>query len=156
MTVQATTMDGGPQWTPKAAAVARSAMRHFMREASAVSGRELSDYQALWQWSIDEREAFWSLAWRFFEVIGEAGEIVLENGDRMPGAHWFPAARLNYAENLLRHCRPGDLQEALVFWGEDKVKRSVSRGSRSRAPARPRSSPTSRTRSPESVTTCGS
>ena len=48
---------------------------------------------------------------------------VLVDGDKMPGARFFPEARVNFAENLLRQRGPGD---ALVFWGEDRVKRRVS------------------------------
>jgi len=50
--------------------------------------------------------------------------VVLEAGEKMPGARWFPEARLNYAENLLQRRDDG---EALVFWGEDKVRRRMSR-----------------------------
>ena len=62
---------------------------------------------------------FWRSLWRFADVIGEGpGEPVLVDGDRMPGARFFPEARLNFAENLLRRRDDGD---ALVFWGEDKA-----------------------------------
>ena len=50
----------------------------------------------------DEREAFWSLIWDYCGVVGDKGERVLVDGDRMPGARFFPDARLNFAENLLR------------------------------------------------------
>ena len=58
--------------------------------------------------------------------IGVAGERVLVDADRMPGARWFPDARLNFAQNLLERRRADDDGDALVFWGEDKVKRRVS------------------------------
>src|SRR5207237_690543 len=50
----------------------------------------------------------------------------LIDGDRMPGARWFPDASLNYAQNLLERRRPDDHDDALVFWGEDKVRRRIS------------------------------
>jgi len=82
------------------------------------------DYAALLRWSIDDRPAFWRAVWDFCGVIGEPGDVVLENGDAMPGAHWFPGARLNFAENLLRS---RDESDAIVFWGEDRTQRRLSR-----------------------------
>src|SRR5690606_33272077 len=67
--------------------------------------------------------AFWPLVWDFCGLIGERGERVLVDGDRMPGARFFPDARLNFAENLLKKSGPS---EALVFRGEDKVERVLS------------------------------
>jgi acetoacetyl-CoA synthetase len=102
-------------------------MHRFIREAERVAGRTLTGYESLWQWSIDEREKFWALVWSFCGVAGDRGDRVLIDGDRMPGARWFPDARLNLAENLLRD-DVDDSSEAVVFWGEDKVRRRVTRG----------------------------
>jgi acetoacetyl-CoA synthetase len=82
-----------------------------------------ADYAALWRWSVDEPEAFWPAVWEFCGVIadrradGTAWDAVLRHGDRFapPGPEWFPGARLNFAENLLRFT---DEQDALVFWNE--------------------------------------
>jgi len=78
-------------------------------------GRRFADYADIHAFSIAEREAFWSALWDFCGVIGEKGERVLVD-DRMPGARFFPDARLNFAENLLR-CNGAS--EAMVFRGED-------------------------------------
>lgn len=104
-------------WAPTPEQAATSRMGQFMRAAG------FADYESLWQWSIDAPEEFWPKVWSFCDVIGEPGQHVLENGERMPGARWFPDAKINYAENLLRHSGDGD---ALVFWGESKVKRRLS------------------------------
>ncbi|MCF3642959.1 acetoacetate--CoA ligase, partial [Rhizobium sp. TRM95111] len=69
-------------------------------------------------WSVDDRAAFWTAVWEDCGVIGERGSIAIEDGDRMPGARFFPEATLNFAENLLRRTGPSD---AIVFRGEDKV-----------------------------------
>ena len=111
-------IDTTPLWSPNPATVGDTRMAQFMQATG--YGR----YADLWQWSVDRPEEFWPQVWRFCGAIGERGETVLEDGGRMPGARWFPQARLNYAENLLRHDDEG---EALVFWGEDKVKRRMSR-----------------------------
>ena len=126
MYVYETTSDSEPIWTPSPARVQSSTMHRFAREAERVSGRALADYDALWRWSIDEPERFWSLVWSFCRVIGEPGQRVLIDRDRMPGARWFADARLNLAENLLREDVDPD-SDAIVFWGEDKVRRRVSR-----------------------------
>ena len=74
-------------------------------------------------WSVADPGAFWDLLWDFACVIGEKGGVRLADGDRMPGARFFPEARLNYAENLLRRSDDGD---ALVFRGEDRVETRLS------------------------------
>lgn len=112
-----------PLWTPSPAAVEAAPMTAFMAEASKRAGIAIEDYEALHRWSIEDREGFWSLVWEYCGIVGERGEIVLEDGDRMPGARFFPQARLNFAENLLRKTGSGD---ALVFRGEDKVERRMS------------------------------
>jgi acetoacetyl-CoA synthetase len=64
--------------------------------------------------------------WEDGGVIGKRGERTLVDGDRMPGAKWFPDARLNFAQNLLERRPPSDPGDALVFWGEDKVRRRMA------------------------------
>ena len=98
-------------------------MSAFMLEANARFGLKLSDYASLYAWSIAERADFWRLLWDFCGVRGDPGGTVLLDGDRMPGARWFPEARLNFAENLLRR---RDDADAIVFWGEDRVRRRLS------------------------------
>ena len=82
-----------------------------------------TDYAALHHWSITEPAAFWSALWDYGAIIGERRGPVLAHGERMPGAEWFPEARLNYAENLLRY---RDEADALVFRGENRVYRTLS------------------------------
>jgi len=111
-------IEAQPLWRPNPNTVGDTGMAIFMQASG--YGR----YADLWQWSIDEPEAFWSKLWDFTGVIGEKGTKILVDREKMPGAGWFPEARLNYAENLLRYRDDG---EALVFWGEDKVERRLSR-----------------------------
>ncbi len=113
-------MSDQPLWTPTADAVERTQMTAFRRVAEAVAGRAFPDYAALHAWSIDEREAFWSTLWSFCGVIGERGGRVVVDADRMPGASWFPDARLNFAENLLGHPGTG---LALIYRDERGARR---------------------------------
>ena len=73
----------------------------------------VSGQEALHAWTVENIEAFWVSLWRFGEVISSRPwDQVLVHGERMPGATWFPGARLNFAQNLLRRRDPG---EALVL-----------------------------------------
>jgi acetoacetyl-CoA synthetase len=114
----------GPLWQPSEQRIEDANLTAFMRQVEADWGVACGDYGELFAFSVDQMEKFWRSAWDFFDVIAETqGEIVLARGDQMPGAAFFPEARLNYAENLLRR---RDDADAMVFWGEDKVKRRVS------------------------------
>jgi len=107
-----------PLWIPDPARAAASQMAAFQAEANRRFGLGLTDSRALHAWSIQEPAAFWNLVWDFCDVIGNKGERLAADLDRMPGARFFPDARLNFAENLLRF---GDDRPALVFRGEDKA-----------------------------------
>ena len=113
-----------PLWQPAPETLARANASAFLRLANERFGLDCRDYHALWQWSIDERDRFWRLVWDFCGVIASrVGERTVVDADAMPGARWFPEARLNFAENLLRR---GDRGDALVFWDEAGAKRRVS------------------------------
>jgi acetoacetyl-CoA synthetase len=127
-----------PCWTPDPAEVAATRLAAFIGQLRRSYGVGLTDpadpeycdaqrnWEALWRWSIDQPEAFWRAVWDFTGVIGQPGSRVLVNGQQqgMMGTSWFPEARLNFAENLLR---PSSNHDALVFWGEDRVKRRLTR-----------------------------
>lgn len=111
-------------WNPDQSVVSDSNILRFIAHVEAMHGIQLADYWALDKWAVDQPEAFWNSIWDFGEVIAsERGEKVLEHPEKMPGASWYPNARLNYAQNLLRS---RDDSPALVFWGEERVKREVS------------------------------
>ncbi|MGB3718122.1 MAG: acetoacetate--CoA ligase [Proteobacteria bacterium] len=113
-----------PLWSPGDARKADTNMARFSQWASAKLGRDLSDYRALHAASIEDPAWFWSSLWDYASVIGEKGvPPYLVDAHKMPGAKFFPEARLNFAENVLARLLEGD---ALVFWGEDKVKRRMS------------------------------
>jgi acetoacetyl-CoA synthetase len=107
-----------PLWTPSPADIEAAPITVFMKRAAEVSGRSISGYNDLHRWSVEDREGFWSLIWDHCGVIGEKGGRVLVDGDMMPGARFFPDAKLNFAENLLGQ---PDERDALVFRGEDKA-----------------------------------
>jgi acetoacetyl-CoA synthetase len=96
-------------WTPDDARVERATITRYARWLAQTRGVETSGYDELWRWSVAEIEAFWASIWDFFDVqSSEPYERVL--GSRaMPGAEWFPGARLNYAEHVFRRRDPGSV-----------------------------------------------
>jgi acetoacetyl-CoA synthetase len=116
-------MTDRPLWRPSRETVASLALTRFREEAGLRAGRPLADYAALHAWSVAEPAAFWDLMWDFAGVIGEKGARTLIDEDAMPGARFFPDAKLNFAENLLRRQDDG---EAIVFRGEDGATRRLS------------------------------
>ncbi len=105
-----------PLWAPSAEAVERAGLTRFAAFVRERHGVEAPDYAALHAWSVAEPAAFWDSVWDFCGVVAAAkGDTVLADADRMPGARWFPGARLNFAENLLRRRDDGP---AIVFRGE--------------------------------------
>ncbi|WOF73220.1 acetoacetate--CoA ligase [Parvibaculaceae bacterium PLY_AMNH_Bact1] len=112
-----------PLWAPNATRVAASAMTRFRLETEKSIGRSLPDYQALHAWSVTETAEFWDAVWEFCGVIAsKKGERVL-GATTMPGADFFPDARLNFAENLLRK---DDSSPALHFNNEGGHERVVT------------------------------
>jgi acetoacetyl-CoA synthetase len=112
-----------PLWSPSEARIAEAPLTEFTRAAERASGQSFASYHDLHAWSVAEREAFWDLVWDFCGITGDKGETVLVDGDSMPGAHFFPDARLNFAENLLKKSGSSN---AIVFRGEDQVERRLS------------------------------
>ena len=108
-----------PLWQPSAEHIQATRLSAFIRHTR----REFADYQALHRWSVEDSEAFWQEVWQFTGVIGDMGSERLRQPTAMPGAEWFPQAKLNFAENLLRR---RDERQALVFWGEDQCKTQLS------------------------------
>ncbi len=112
-----------PLWTPSPDRVAATRLTAFMQAASRFEV-PITDYSALYEFSISRPADFWRLMWEFGGVRGTMGERIVENLDRMPGAVFFPDATLNFADNLLadRSSSP-----ALIFKGEDRPLRTLTR-----------------------------
>ena len=114
-----------PLWTPSPDRIRDANLTRYLAALEDRHGFAFPDYAALHRWSVENREAFWVSIWDFCGVIAETrGKTVLADGGKMPGARWFPDARLNFAENLLRRRDDGP---AIIFRGEDRVRRTVSR-----------------------------
>ena len=111
-------------WRPSAARVADANLTRFIESISARKGLKLGNYDDLYAWSISRPAEFWEELARFADVRADWGSgPVLDQPDRMPGARFFPNARLNFAENLLRF---RDEQPALIFRNERATRREIS------------------------------
>jgi len=111
-------------WQPSAERRAGANLTRFIEEVNSRWYAGCSDHASLYDWSIREAEKFWQSVWAFAQVIGEmGGGPHLCEPEKMPGARWFPKARLNFAQNLLRR---RDDDAALVFRGENNVRRQLS------------------------------
>jgi acetoacetyl-CoA synthetase len=113
-------------WEPTPERIAQANLNSFIAFANDKWQAKMHDHASLYDWSIREPEKFWQSVWTFCEVVGDIGTApYLVDSHRMPGAKWFPQAKLNYAENLLRR---RDDQVGMIFWGEHKFRRHLSFG----------------------------
>jgi len=113
-----------PLWSPSEQAIEQAHLTQFARQVVRKRHLDLNSYPDFYRWSIDHPEDFWSDVWEFCGLIASRkGSTVLVDGDKMPGAKWFPEARLNIAENMMRR---GDRGDAFVFWDESGFRRRVS------------------------------
>ena len=122
MTVPA--MSERPMWEPSQTLIEQANVTAFARQALRRWKLGFNTYADFYAWSVDHPEQFWDSVWDSCGVIAsKKGARVLIDGERMPGARWFPEARLNFAENMLRR---RDAADAFVFWDETGFRRRIS------------------------------
>lgn len=111
-------------WQPSAAQISASRLDHYQSWVEKHFGLPKGDYEALWQWSVDQLDDFWLSIWQYFDVQADgAAEPVLAQRT-MPGAQWFPNASLNYAEHVFRNAT--DQRPALISRREETGVQEVS------------------------------
>jgi acetoacetyl-CoA synthetase len=104
-------------WKPSEERVKNSNMYRFMSFVNMRHQQTFTDYDGLYAWSVNHIPEFWAAVWDFVGIKASQGyDRVIDDERKMPGAKWFPGARLNFAENLLRF---RDDSVALIFKGED-------------------------------------
>ena len=115
-----------PLWEPSEQRVKDANVTRFMAYVNEKHGAGANGYDALHAFSINRQEEFWTSIWDFCGVKASVrGERVIADATKMPGAKYFPDARFNYAENLLRR---RDDTPAMIFRGEDKARSIFSWG----------------------------
>jgi acetoacetyl-CoA synthetase len=110
--------EGELLWTPSPAQVEASNVTRFLKWLARERRLQFADYEALWKWSVSHLEDFWQAIWDYFGIQSSARHTRALVNRTMPGAEWFPGARLNYAEHVLRNERGGN--DALLFMSETK------------------------------------
>lgn len=112
-------------WQASPERIKASGLTAFINWVNKEYKLNLSDYDALWQWSVDELETFWAAVWRYYDIApGQSYQQVLDTKS-MPGARWFEGARLNFADYLLRQGDRGDLTRPAVI-AESESREPVS------------------------------
>jgi acetoacetyl-CoA synthetase len=105
-----------PLWTPSAVQKNSANMTRFVQFVNQKYGKNFKSYNDLYQWSVDRIPDFWAATWDFLEIkASKKYDKVVEDLSKFPGTKWFPGARLNFAENLLRY---RDDRLAFIFRGE--------------------------------------
>jgi acetoacetyl-CoA synthetase len=92
---------GDVLWAPPANVRETTEMGRYLSWLRDERGRDLADYDALWRWSVEDLEGFWGSIWDFFAIRAHTPYERVLGSRAMPGAEWFPGARLNYAEHML-------------------------------------------------------
>ncbi|HEY4558319.1 MAG TPA: acetoacetate--CoA ligase [Enteractinococcus sp.] len=100
-------------WQPRPETVEQTAMYQFMQDMNTKHGLAMTTYLDLWNWSVQDLELFWTEIWDYFDIIGEKPAGPMLQG-QMPETRWAEGAKVNYAQNILRHAKPLADQEAVV------------------------------------------
>ncbi|HZM25714.1 MAG TPA: AMP-binding protein, partial [Anaerolineales bacterium] len=113
-----------PLWNPSEERIQQASITHFIDEVNARKNLNLGSYAELYQWSVENIPDFWAAVWDFAEIKAlKPYDQVVEDLTKFPGAKWFPGARLNFAENLLRY---RDDQLAFIFKGETQISKRMT------------------------------
>jgi acetoacetyl-CoA synthetase len=126
MTDVTTDTGGRLLWEPTAEAIERSNLTTYMRWLGEARGLHFDGYHDLWRWSVDDVEAFWASIWDFFGVQAERPYKRVLGRREMPGAEWFPGARLSYAQHIFRD--RDDAAVAIVHESETRDRGEVTWG----------------------------
>ncbi|WP_395610375.1 acetoacetate--CoA ligase [Pseudomonas sp. B22129] len=102
-------------WQPSPEHLQHARLTHYLDWLRRKRRLRFADYQDLWQWSVDRPQAFWQSIWDHFQVQASSPHQAVLGAKAMPGAQWFPGARLNFAEHILRNEQDGD---ALLYLNE--------------------------------------
>lgn len=110
-------------WQPPSDARQRTRVGDYLSWLREHRGLDFADYTALYEWSVADLDGFWSSIWDYFDIHASAPRAAALADDRMPGATWFPGARINYAEQVLR--APGLADDDLVVLGRSQSRAPV-------------------------------
>ena len=111
-------------WRPSSKIKEESNLNQFIKNfVDEFKNQSVVKYEDLWKWSIEKPEKFWDSIWDYSNVLGEKGDILIKDEDKMPGARFFPNAKLNYTENVLKNKNE---PLAIISEREDGLKSKIS------------------------------
>ena len=96
-------VQGQVLWTPSAEARTQSEIGRYVAWLRTERGLDFPGYDELWRWSVADLEGFWGSLWDYFGIRAQEPYERVLGSREMPGAEWFPGARLNYAEHMVGH-----------------------------------------------------
>lgn len=111
-------------WNP--ARDGRSRVEDFQRWVAEQGGPLTREYDELWRWSVEDLDAFWLAVWRYFDIPADEEPQRALADEQMPGATWFPGARLNYAETMLRMPERGDDDVVVIARSQSRPEQEVT------------------------------
>ncbi|MDQ6850170.1 MAG: acetoacetate--CoA ligase [Actinomycetota bacterium] len=109
-----TVATGDVLWRPPADVLETSRVGQFAAWLREQRGLDLRDHEALWRWSVEDLDGFWSAIWEFFGVLDHGTCTGVLPDRAMPGCRWFPGSLLNYAEHALRGAGAPDSEVAVL------------------------------------------
>jgi acetoacetyl-CoA synthetase len=105
-------------WRPDTAVSENANLTAYMRWLAVNKRVYTATYGELWRWSVENVADFWESLWDYFHLsYSQPWETPLARRD-MPGAVWFPGARLNYAENIFAQMT--DERPMMLYKAEDE------------------------------------
>lgn len=113
-------------WTPSNARAEQSQLAQYQRWLKQTSRAEFADYNALWNWSTTDLDGFWTSICDFFELKFSQKATKVLGRRQMPGAEWFPGAKLNWAENILSKGLETPEKQALIIESETTGRSELS------------------------------
>lgn len=105
-------------WSPSSERIESAKITQYERWLAGTHGLTFADYNAMWVWSVTEIEDFWQSIWDHFDIPASQPHVAVLTERKMPGAEWFPGARLNYTDGILRYAAQHPNDTALICQSE--------------------------------------
>ncbi|MGO2136437.1 acetoacetate--CoA ligase [Marinobacter sp.] len=121
-----TTVTPKPLWQPSQARINQSQLKRFMDWLREHKSLHFSDYNSLWEWSVESLEDFWAAFWEFYDIQSRTPYHSVLSSQKMPGATWFEGARLNFSEQAFRFHQENPDRAAIVSRSELRPTESIS------------------------------
>ncbi|MGD8856778.1 MAG: acetoacetate--CoA ligase [Chloroflexota bacterium] len=122
--------EGDLLWRPSDQVKRAANLTHYMNWLAERHGRRFDTYQDLWAWSVNDLAGFWGSLWEYFDVVATEQPSAVLGRREMPGAQWFPGARLNYAQNFFARAPDpdgsGDDRPAMIYQAEEGPAEEIS------------------------------